>query len=129
MFQYFLLLSRLHGIQAFIKAVSNLFQYFLLLSCLHGIEACLKTVSNLFLYFLLLSRLHGIQAYIKAVSNLFQYFMLLFKGTVQPELRGDKIGINPTAMKICVAGKCRLPCPKGHHHERSINILGGCSTF
>jgi hypothetical protein len=51
------------------------------------------------------------------------------KGTVQPELRGAKIGINRTAMEICVAGKCRLSCPKGHHHERSINILGGCSTF
>jgi hypothetical protein len=51
------------------------------------------------------------------------------KGTVQPELRWVKIGINRTAMKICVAGKCPLPCPKGHHHERSINILGGCSTF
>jgi len=53
----------------------------------------------------------------------------ILKGTVQPELRGVKIGINRTAMKICVAGKCRLSCPKGHHHERSINILGGCSTF
>jgi hypothetical protein len=60
------------------------------------------------------------------------YFLqtfLILKGTVQPELRGVKIGINRTAMKICVAGKCRLSCPKGHHHERSINILGGCSTF
>ncbi len=52
-----------------------------------------------------------------------------FKGAVQPELRGVKIDINRTAMKICVAGKCPLSCPKGHHHERSINILGGCSTF
>jgi hypothetical protein len=51
---------------------------------------------------------------------------IMIKGTVQPELRGVKIGINRTAMKICVAGKCRLSCPKGHHHERSINILGGC---
>jgi hypothetical protein len=23
-------------------------------------------------------------------------------------------------MKICIAGKCHLPCPKGHQHERSI---------
>ncbi len=51
------------------------------------------------------------------------------KGTVQPELRLVKVGINRTAMKIRIAGKCRLSCPKGHHHERSINILGGCSTF
>jgi hypothetical protein len=51
------------------------------------------------------------------------------KGTVQLELRWVKIGINRTAMKICVAGKCRLSCPKGHHDERNINILGGCSTF
>ncbi len=51
------------------------------------------------------------------------------KGTVQRELRWVKIGINRTAMKICIAGKYRLPCPKGHHHERSINILCGCSTF
>jgi hypothetical protein len=52
-----------------------------------------------------------------------------FKGTVQRELRGVIIGIKRTAMKICVAGKCRLSCPKGHQTERSINILGGCSTF
>jgi hypothetical protein len=52
-----------------------------------------------------------------------------FKGTVQRELRWVKIGINRTAMKICIAGNCHLPCPKGHHHERSLNILGGCSTF
>ncbi len=52
-----------------------------------------------------------------------------FKGTVQRELRWVKIGINRTAMKIWIAGKCRLSCPKGHHHKRSINILGGCSTF
>jgi hypothetical protein len=51
------------------------------------------------------------------------------KGTVQPELRWVNIGINRTAMKICVAGKCRLSCPKGHYHERNINILGGCSAF
>jgi hypothetical protein len=51
------------------------------------------------------------------------------RGTVQPELRWVKIGINRTAMKICIAGKCRLPCPKGHHHERSINLLDGCNTF
>jgi hypothetical protein len=51
------------------------------------------------------------------------------KGTVQRELRWVKIGINRTAMKIWIACKCRLSCPKGHHHERSINILAGCSTF
>ena len=51
------------------------------------------------------------------------------KGTVQRELRWVKIGINRTAMKICIATKSRLSCPKGYHHERSINILGGCSTF
>jgi hypothetical protein len=51
------------------------------------------------------------------------------KVTVQRELWWVKIGINRTAMKIWIAGKCRLSCPKGHHHERSINILGGCSTF
>jgi hypothetical protein len=64
---------------------------------------------------------HLIRAYI--LKN------IRFKGTVQRELRWVKIGINRTAMKICIAGKCRLPCPKGHHHERSINILCGCSTF
>ncbi len=56
-------------------------------------------------------------------------YCIMFKGTVQRELRWVKIGINLTAMKICIAGKCCLPCPKGHHHERSINILCGCSTF
>jgi hypothetical protein len=62
-------------------------------------------------------------------NKLFCVIHLNIKGTVQPELRWVKIGINRTAMKICVAGKCRLSCPKGHHHESSINILGGCSTF
>jgi hypothetical protein len=51
------------------------------------------------------------------------------KGTVQRELRGVKIGINRTARINCIAGKCHLPCPKGHHHERSLNVIGGCSTF
>jgi hypothetical protein len=53
----------------------------------------------------------------------------IIKGTVQRELRRVKIGINRTARIICIAGKCHLPCPKGHHHERSLNIIGGCSTF
>ncbi len=71
---------------------------------------------------------------------LINFFTLLFnsvccptrhrvKGTVQRELRGDKIGINRTARINCIAGKCHLPCPKGHHHERSLNVIGGCSTF
>ncbi len=51
------------------------------------------------------------------------------KGTVQRELRGVKIGINRTARINCIAGKCHLPCPKGHHHERSLNVIGGYSTF
>ncbi len=70
---------------------------------------------------------------VEIVTEAAQFLSLLgiftIKGTVQRELRGVKIGINGTAMKICVAGKCRLSCPKGHHHESSINILGGCSTF
>ena len=51
------------------------------------------------------------------------------KGTVQRELRWVKIGINRTVRINCIAGKCHLPCPKGHHHERSINVLGDCNTF
>jgi hypothetical protein len=51
------------------------------------------------------------------------------KGTVQRELRWVKIGINRTVRINCIAGKCHLPCPKGHHHERSINVLDGCNTF
>ncbi len=53
----------------------------------------------------------------------------LFKGTVQRELRGVKIGINRSLMMYSLAGKCHLPCPKGHHHERSINVFSGFSTF
>ena len=30
---------------------------------------------------------------------------------------------------VLIAGKCSLPCPKGHHHERSINVLSGITTF
>jgi hypothetical protein len=51
------------------------------------------------------------------------------KGTVQRELRGVKIGINRFFMMYSLAVNCLLPCPKGHHHERSINVLSGCSTF
>ncbi len=51
------------------------------------------------------------------------------KGTVQRELRWVKIGINRTARIKCIAGNCHLPCPNGHHHERSFNVIGGCSTF
>ncbi len=49
------------------------------------------------------------------------------KGTVQRELRGVKIG--RSIMMSSLAGKCSLPCPKGHHHERNINVFSGCSTF
>jgi hypothetical protein len=50
------------------------------------------------------------------------------KGTVQRELRWVKIGINRTARINCIAGKCHFPCPKGHHHESIINVLGGCTA-
>jgi hypothetical protein len=53
----------------------------------------------------------------------------LVKGTVQRELRGVKIGINRFTMMYSPAGTCPLPCPKGHHHERSINVISGFSTF
>jgi hypothetical protein len=53
----------------------------------------------------------------------------LLKGTVQPELRWVKIGINRAVRINCIAGTCHLRCPKGHHHERSINLHGDCSTF
>jgi hypothetical protein len=70
--------------------------------------------------------------FLQAVETLSENRVLCtshLKGTVQRELRWVKIGINRTARKIWIAGKCRLSCPKGHHHERSINIFGGCSTF
>jgi hypothetical protein len=57
------------------------------------------------------------------------YLKKRFTGTVQRELRWVKIGINRTVRINCIAGKCHLPCPKGHHHERSINVLDGCNTF
>ncbi len=43
----------------------------------------------------------------------------MLKGTVQWELRGVKIGISRSIIMSSLAGKCPLPCPKGHHHERS----------
>jgi hypothetical protein len=61
----------------------------------------------------------------KSTSDREEKYKERFKGTVQRELRGVKIGINRTARINCIAGKCHLPCPKGHHHERSLN----CSTF
>jgi hypothetical protein len=32
-------------------------------------------------------------------------------------------------MMYSLAGKCPLPCPNGHHHERKINVFSGFSTF
>ena len=51
------------------------------------------------------------------------------KGTVQREPRGVKIGTNRTARINCIAGKCHLPCPKGHHHERSFNVIAAVVLF
>jgi hypothetical protein len=51
------------------------------------------------------------------------------KGTVQWELRWVKIGINRSIMMSSLAGKCPILCPKGYHHERSINVLSDCNTF
>jgi hypothetical protein len=51
------------------------------------------------------------------------------KNTVQRKLREIKIGINRAVWINCLAGKCHLPRPIGHHHERSINIFSGFSTF
>jgi hypothetical protein len=68
--------------------------------------------------------------YCTVMFFLFQVLHLLtLKGTVQWELRWVKIGINRSIMMSSLAFKCPLLCPKGHHHERSINILSGCNTF
>ncbi len=53
----------------------------------------------------------------------------LFKGTVKWQLRWVKIGINQSNMTNCLAGKCSLPCPNGHHHERSINFSASLVHF
>jgi hypothetical protein len=58
-----------------------------------------------------------------------QLALKIFKGTVQREPRWVKIGINRSIMMSSLAGKCPLLCPKGHHHERNINVLSGCNTF
>jgi hypothetical protein len=55
------------------------------------------------------------------VRKIWAVWLILLKGTVQWELRWVKIGINRTVRINCIAGKCHLPCPKGHHHEMSIN--------
>jgi hypothetical protein len=48
-------------------------------------------------------------------------------------LKGTKVGQNWYQSNRKGKLYCRqvhnLTCPKGHHHERSINVLGGCSTF
>jgi hypothetical protein len=54
---------------------------------------------------------------------------ICFKATVQWELRGVKIGINRSIMMYTLASKCLLPCPKGHHHDWSINVFSGFGTF
>jgi hypothetical protein len=57
------------------------------------------------------------------------YSIFLFKGTVQRELRGVQFGINRTVRINCIAGKCHLPCPNGHHYKSFINVFSGFSTF
>jgi hypothetical protein len=52
-----------------------------------------------------------------------------FKGTVQWQLRWVEIGINRSNMTNCLAGKCSLPCPNGHHNERSINLSASLVHF
>jgi hypothetical protein len=52
-----------------------------------------------------------------------------FKGTVQWQLMWVKIGINRSNMTNCLAGKYSLPCPNGHHHERSINFSASLVHF
>jgi len=42
---------------------------------------------------------------------------------------GVKIGINRTVRINCIAGKCHLPYPNGHHHESFINVFSGFSTI
>ncbi len=42
---------------------------------------------------------------------------------------GVKLNINRTVRINCIAGKCHLPCPNGHHHESFINVFSGFSTF
>jgi hypothetical protein len=59
--------------------------------------------------------------------NLLEFWNLT--GSVQWELRRVKIGINRSLMMHSLASKCPLPCAKGHHHERSINVFSGFSTF
>ncbi len=58
-----------------------------------------------------------------------RYDIRNIKGTLQRELRGVKIGINRFLMMYSLAGKCPVPCSKRHHHERSINVISGFSTF
>jgi hypothetical protein len=50
---------------------------------------------------------------------------IYFKGTVQRELRWVKIGINRTAMKIWIAGKCRLSCVK-KYYSRQLRLSSSC---
>jgi hypothetical protein len=57
------------------------------------------------------------------------YEVIVLKGTVQRELWWVKISFNRSIMMSSLAGKCPLLCPKGHHHERSINVLSGIITF
>jgi hypothetical protein len=56
-------------------------------------------------------------------------FFPLLVGTVQWELKGVKIGVNRSIMMYSLPGKCSLPCPKGYHHDWSINVFSGFSTF
>ncbi len=66
---------------------------------------------------------------IRATAMQLHIDCLPIQGTIQLELRGVKIGIKRSIMMYSLAGKCPLPCPKGHHYERSINVFRGFSTF
>jgi hypothetical protein len=63
------------------------------------------------------------------VSKVLKPVELRLKGTVQWQLRWVKIGINRSNMTSCLADKCSLPCPNGHHHARSINFSASLVHF
>ncbi len=76
--------------------------------------------------------------FIRTSVNVFSFLQIIMlqqtrpaglKGTVQWQLRRVKIGINRSNMTNCLAGKCSLPCPNAHHHERSINFSASLVHF
>ncbi len=77
-------------------------------------------------------RCNRTRGYVRGKKNQRQQFricIMCLNIAIKPCSKGNGIWKLVSIDPLWCPGKCSLPCPKGHHHERSINVLSGCSTF